>query len=99
MANLGEATAAGRALAEQTKLSYFVASAKTGDGVNEVTKKSKILICVCILILVTFVSKIFSHLVSKLPVEERGGAAGATKSQTVSVAPAPARPQNSDCGC
>ncbi len=41
VANLGEATAAGRALAEQTKLSYFVASAKTGDGVNEVTKKKQ----------------------------------------------------------
>lgn len=100
VANLGEATAAGRALAEQSKLSYFVASAKTGDGVSEVRRgeaayKNRSLQEV----LTVFLSQIFGQLVSKLPVEERG-AAGAAKPQTVAVAPAAPRAQSSsDCGC
>lgn len=93
VANLGEATAAGRALADQAKLQYFVASAKSGEGVNDVSFFALVLFLFSRMFL-----QIFSHLVSKLPIEERG-AAGVAKPQTVSVAPAAPKTQSSDCGC
>lgn len=88
--DLAEATAAGRALAEQEKLPYFTASAKTGEGVGDIFGH--------------LVSKLPIEEKAGNSAAAAGGGGAGGKDRTVNVAGGVSSPGGrsaggSECGC